>query len=365
MEDNVNWSNVEANFKKFIAKMENYPPHHGTTAKNTLSEIENMEVDSARFYLENTLRYQYARMLPHCNNIITHEFSIGYFTEEANLMLVDDVNTVYETLIDSMSSIYANVSDDTKQLVDLTLEAEYYGNDVKFNAKVTIGTIHPYPEVSAADNITFANLYPNYPKWHWEDYMYLDANNVSHPTITNAFSAFAHLFFLRQQYNIYSQVSLQYMWIKNINVAAAISTPDLYISSGPPTGAPFSPVSHYYSGFPLTISGLLNVAYFMAGSNDFSIDNQQKTWLTTAMLDYYLQNFISLSSAYAPSSNYRVWEITPASIGNNAYNSHPQLYGPNCNGSANYLNYDYWRRWNLATYFAVQTPITLPAPTPF
>ena len=141
-----------------------------------------------------------------------------------------------------------------------------------------------------------------------------------------------------------------------------------YITYGPPpnsqtagSGIP----SHYFPNYPLgSVYGLLNVPYFMAGSNDYNFtigEPDSKTWIDNSTLDWYLVNLRTLCNNYTYwNSNiqgFQVWALTDYT--GNMYTSQVTYY-PSCGGVPNFMSYAYWRRWDIGVYYAKQTGIPFP-----
>lgn len=352
----TNWSQVEQNLKSFIAKMQHYPAH-GVASKNTLEEVEYFPIDSARFYLENSICYQHARPMQDDNNPIFYDFTIGYYTRYTNKMTMDDVNSVYERVKDSLANYFETIEAGEKQLTDLMVQFQYSGTGVEFNIHSTFGILtNGNPSFRDPSSITFYNYFSDYPLWHWENYE--QKLPTVPPTIVpiakRALDQLKIFYWQRQQLTIMPPYSVSYLWVKNPTPYGLSQTP---IFAGLPQPSP----ADYFTaptGFPPISTNIQNTFYFLAGSNDFTTDLvDEKTWLTSTMLDFYLVKTIIYANNHSPYSGYVPWQMTVIS-GSNATFAFEYS-----NANINWLNLK-WRKWITGTYYAYKTPITLPAPIP-
>lgn len=344
-------------------------PIHSPASKITLSEEEDyFPIDSARFYLENSICYEHARAMQDDNNPLFYDFVIGYYTRYTNKMTMDDVNNVYVRIKDSLANYFETIDADKKQLSDVIVQFEYSGTGVKFNIHATFSTLYrDYPFFDDPNNITFQNYFSDGPYWHWEYPITQTIQTTpwvqGNPQVT-AFHQFMKFFYQRTQAAVMPPYTNQYLWVKDPIARGVNQITNSIILVGPTSEYIFpTPV-----GFPSSTE-ILHTCFFMAGSNNFNSDPVlEKTWLSATMLDFYLKNIIILENNRAQSDITLVgkvpWQLTPSIYAPSMGSYVNQFNNPSypMQGS-NYLNLN-WRMWVFGIYFAYKTTIVLPAPTP-
>lgn len=350
---------LEKQLLRFLSLMDQYRSGEAA-AKGTSGDDPLISLDSARFYMETSLVYAHARLVNESVPSRFYHFKIDIPVTAGDEVKESDVAAAYYRIKDSLRAYLLEMEvppGEKKQLEDVLLvigeamagKRNIHVTGVFYGIGVLAG---PYPgPVPNPESVHFGLFYPNISKLHWEESKFYDNSNQEHTSSLLPLKRFNNIFWHRQKIQAIKNGGIRYLYIKD-GIPYGISMAMQDFIYGPPS-------VHYYGGFPVpAVPGLLNTAYFMAGSDDFLADYDHKLWVTVDMINFYLHKFAHLSAGFVP--NYLIngipWHLTIESI----YNKTKPVIryeGPN---EELYLKYKEWHRWDLGVYYAAPTLVTLP-----
>lgn len=348
---NPNDDLFEQRILSFIETMDNYK----NTASKWDSEKNFMAADSARFLMETSLLYAHARIWDDAYESEVYSFEVKVPLFNAGIR-ESDVGKMYNKIKDSLRNYLDNMPYrfDAKKFEDVLITMYKSADSAYFQVNALFGFMtNTPPAIYQVGDVSFEIYYPDIVKYHWDEPLYYNQSNQLINPGVKAIKLYSDLFYKTQK--TYAKLVLggtNYLFIKDPTpYGVNMNFPDIIY--GPPS-------SHYYPSFPHPgIPGLLETAYFMAGSDDYNADDNKKTYITREMLDFYLHKCIHLASQTSPpGSNWIPWMTTFQTYAGNVTKA--ALYYTTPTYPHYYLDYNHWRRWEIGVFYAQRTMITLP-----